>query len=80
MLHALSSRKFPVHPDLPTATLSDDDDAAPNPITSYLCQWKFPKGHKEWNLHMSDAVFEKHDYQKQKKRKVTPIEDFDPKV
>lgn len=49
------------------------------PVTSYLCQWKVPKKRKESNICMSTAVFEKHDYQKTKKRKVRHIEDFDPR-
>ncbi len=49
------------------------------PVTSYLCQWKVPKKRKESNLPMSAAVFEKHDYQKQKKRRISITEDFDPR-
>lgn len=28
---------------------------------------------------MSEAVFEKHEYSKQRKRKIQPVEDYDPR-
>ena len=28
---------------------------------------------------MSEAVFQKHEYSKQRKRKIQPVEDFDPR-
>jgi len=48
------------------------------PVTSYLCQWKVPRKRKESNLPMSAAVLEKHDFQKQRKRRISLTEDFDP--
>ena len=49
------------------------------PVTSFLCQWKVPKKRKDSVQPMSTASFEKHDYQKQKKKKVSLIEEFDPR-
>ena len=40
---------------------------------------KVPKKRKESTIPMAAAVFEKHDYHKQEKRKVSPTEDFDPR-
>ena len=42
------------------------------------CKWKVPKKRKESNLTMSGTVFEKHDFDKQKRRKISHKEDFDP--
>ena len=36
-------------------------------------------GRKESNMPMSSVVFEKHNFQKQQKRKMAPTEDFDPR-
>ena len=60
-------------------TILADDEEEVMPVTSYLCQWKVPKKRKESNLPMSAAVFEKHDFQKQRKRRISPTEDFDPR-
>ena len=49
------------------------------PVTLYLCQWKVPKSRKESTIAMSEAVFEKYEYSKQRKRKIQPIEDYDPR-
>ena len=46
------------------------------PVTSYLCQWKVPKSQKESTIAMSEAVFEKYEYSKKRKRKIQPIEDY----
>ena len=54
------------------------DEEAVMPVTSFLCQWKIPKKRKDSVQPMSTASFEKHDYQKQKKKKVSLIEEFDP--
>ena len=75
VLHALvaltssGGSGFQLKPALPSTSLPDEEDEV-MPITSYLCQWKVPKKQKESNLTMSAAVFEKHDYCKQKKRRV----------
>ena len=79
LLHALvaitTSGKQPI--EVQSADEVDEEEA--QPVTSYLCQWKVPKNRKESNVPMSGAVFEKHNFQKQLKRKRTPTEDFDPR-
>ena len=80
MLHALvalKSRTNRLQPHLSASDTSEEEDVMP--ITSYLCQWKVPKKRKESNIPMSAAVFEKHDYQRQKKRRLSITEDFDPR-
>jgi hypothetical protein len=64
-------------PDNAGATLDDEEETTS--VTSQLCQWKIPKQRKESDLPMSAAVFEKHDYRKNEKRKVSLTEDFDPR-
>ena len=49
------------------------------PVTSHLCQWKVPMKKKESTLEMSEVSFIKHEYGKEKKRAVEPLEDFDPR-
>lgn len=81
VLHALVAmtvKHFQVQPSL-SSTLDADGDSDAMPITSYLCQWKVPKKRKESKIPMSGAVFEKHDYHKQKKRKIDLVEEFDPR-
>ena len=68
-LHTLSLPSIPA--------LGDEETGLP--VTSTLCQWKIPKKRKESTLEMSKAVFEKHDYEKPKKRRVSLTEDFDPR-
>lgn len=76
---AMTSVNLPVHPLIPSTTFTQQElEDNVMPVTSYLCQWKVPKKRKESTIQMSAAVFEKHDYQKTKKRKTTLIEDFDP--
>ena len=73
VLHALvaltssGGSGFQLKPALPSTSLPNEEDEV-MPITSYLCQWKVPKKWKESNLIMSAAVFEKHDYCKQKEK------------
>ena len=76
-LVALTTNNRQVQPSLPSVSTGDEDEMMP--VTSYLCQWKVPKKRKESNLAMSEAVFEKHDYHKPKKRKISLTEDFDPR-
>ena len=81
VLHALvavTAKNFQVQPALASTSLADEEDEV-MPVTSYLCQWKVPKKRKESNLPMSAVVFEKHDYHKQKKRRMSVTEDFDPR-
>ena len=49
------------------------------PVTSRLCQWNVPRKRKESSIAMSEAVFQKHDYSRPNKKKIKPIEDFDPR-
>jgi len=68
VLHALvtlTTTGFQLQPALPSTSLPDEEDAI-MPVTSYLCQWMVP------------TVFKKRAYRKQKKRKLTLMEDFDP--
>ena len=81
VLHALvamTAKNFQVSP-VSSATLPADEEDEVMPVTSYLCQWKVPSKRKESILPMSAAVVEKHDYRKQKKRRVGITEDFDPR-
>jgi P pilus assembly chaperone PapD len=54
------------------------DEEVPLPITSYICQWNVPRKRKESNLQVSEAIFHKHVYGKQRKHELKAIEDFDP--
>ena len=65
LLHSLVS----MSPELPSSVLVDGDSE----------QWNVPRVRKESNLQLSDAIFEKHDYQKPVKRKRRQIKDFDPR-
>ena len=81
LLHALvamTANNMQLHPSLPS-TSAEDEEEETMPITSYLCQWKVPKKRKESNQPISAITFEKHDYQKQKKRTLSLTEDFDPR-
>ena len=79
LLHALASLTV-AHVqyvgDIPVP-LDDGEEALP--ITSYLCQWNAPRKRKESNMPISEAVFQKHVYGRQRKRELKPIEDFDPR-
>ena len=80
LLHALSAlNTCTFNPGVTTATSDDDEDEAAVPCTSQPCVWKQPKKRKESNLRLSDASFEKHEYAKPVKRKIRPVEDFDPR-
>ena len=80
LLHALSALYTSTFkPGVTAATSDDDEDEAAVPCTSQPCVWKQPKKRKESNLRLSDASFEKHEYAKPVKRKIRPVEDFDPR-
>ena len=75
VLHALadltSKRSIQVeHPE-------DGEEALP--VTWRLCQWNVPRKRKECSIAMSEALFQKHDYSRPNKKKIKPIEDFDPR-
>ena len=76
LLHALSA----LNPRVPTIPhISDSAVEDEIPCTSLPCQWKPPRKRKESTLRISDATFEKHDYAKPVKRKISPVENFDPR-
>ena len=78
LLHALASLTSSYHQHVgDSPVLSDDEEALP--VTSYLCQWNAPRKRKESNMPISEAVFQKHVYGRQRKRELKPIEDFDPR-
>ena len=82
LLHSLvsmTSKNFQVSPELPSSVLVDGDSEQTMPVTSLLSRWNVPRVRKESNLQLSDAIFEKHDYQKPIKRKRRQIKDFDPR-
>ena len=76
LLHALASLTA-THQQHDSPALSDDEEAFP--ITSFLCQWNAPRKRKESKTPISEAVFQKHVYGRQRKNKLKPIEDFDPR-
>ena len=78
ILHALSAIKPTSFQPQPSIPFRIEEEQAIS-VTSYLCQWKVPKSRKESTMPMSEAVFEKHDYSKQRKRKIQPVEDYDPR-
>ena len=90
VLHALASltpTSFHLRLNLPPANFDDDE----TPVTSLPCQWKAPKKRKQSTLPMSEdifqkheyamseAIFQKHEYAQPVKRKIKPMEDFDPR-
>ena len=78
LLHALAAMtqlEFQLRPHLPTLSLDKEDEL---PVTSYPCQWKPPKKRKESTLKMAESVFQKHQYDKEKKL-IESVEDFDPR-
>ena len=81
LLHSLvatTSKNCQVHSELPTLALVDGDIEWFTPLTSVLSSWNV-SSRKESNLQMSEAVFEKHDYQRSTKRRRKQIRDFDPR-
>ena len=76
LLHALSALN-PAVPSIASEGETETNDL--EPCTFLSCQWKPPRKRKESNLRLSDATFEKHQHSKPVKRKVSPVEDFDPR-
>ena len=56
----------------PTSSVSNLDEDLP--VTSYPCQWRAPKKRKQSTFRFADSV-----YGKVKKRRLKPLEDFDPR-
>ena len=75
----MTSKLLQVSPELPSSVLVDGDSEQAMLVTSVFSRWNVPRVRKENNLQLSNAVFEKHDYQKPVKRKRKQIKDFDPR-
>lgn len=73
----MTQTEFQLQPALPTSSIDDEDEVLP--VTSYACQWKPPRTHKENTMKMAEAVFQKHQYDK-RKRVIEPVEHFDPRL
>ena len=65
-LVALTTTGFQLQPALPSTSLPDEEGAI-MPVTLIPMSVEGPQKQKESNLPMSAAVFEKHDYRKQKR-------------
>ena len=81
LLHALMSLTAPQF-QLQQSELESHDvlhscDEETVPVTSRPCQWKAPKKRKESTMAMSEASFIKHEYGREKKTTVEPLENFD---
>ena len=82
LLHSLvsiTSKNCQVHPEIPSSALVDGDIERFSSLTSVLSSWNVPRKRKESTLKMSEAVFQKHDYQRLTKRRRKQMEDFDPR-
>ena len=80
LLHDLvvvTANNIQLHPSLPSTSVADKEEET-MPTTSFFCQWKVPKKRKESNQPISAITFEKHDYQKEKKSRLSLTKDFDP--
>ena len=78
VLHALASinpMSFNLKPNIHSAGVTDGDEV---PVTLLPCLWKAPRKRKQSTIPMSEAVFQKHDYNKPVKRSIKLVEDFDP--
>ena len=79
LLHALVSvttPQFQLQPSESPEVLLNSEEVVP--VTSRPCEWKPPKKRKESTMALSDTSFEKPECGKEKKRKLEPLEDFDP--
>lgn len=59
--------------------IEDDEPDEPLPVTSLLCKWNEPCKRKESNMPIAEAVFQKHVYGRQKKHKISPMTNYDPR-
>jgi len=77
LLHALVSltaSQFQLRPTgVPEVLLGAGDGIVP--VTFQACRWKQPRSITS----LAEAAFEKHVYGEEKKRKLKPLEDFDPR-
>ena len=77
LLHALASLSPPgLNPH--AQNISSDEETA-LPVTSYLCKWNVPRKRKESSITISESVFHKHVYGRQRKHELKSLEDFDPR-
>ena len=77
LLHALVSLNPSSQPNSSTVVPIESDSSVP--VTSLINSWKPPRKRKESTLMMSEAKFQKHNYGKQAKHQVLPLESFDPR-
>ena len=77
LLHAVVAATFTKFTIRPTSSASNSEEDLL--VTSYPCQRKVPKKRKQSTLCFTDSVFEKHVYGKVKRRRLEPLEDFDPR-
>ena len=75
VLHALTD----LTPKRSTQVEHPEEEEGVLPLTSKLCQWNIHRKRKESTMPKSKAVFQKHDYSRPNKKKIKPIEDFDPR-
>ena len=59
------------------SSLTDSDNELP--VTSHSCRWIVLRKGKESTARMSEVTFKKHTYGRERKRSLTPIEEFDPR-
>ena len=79
VLHALVALSpHPVQGQTTTTSSQADKEDEPLPITSFACQWKPPRKHKESNLQITEASFPKHVYGRERKYQLLSLADFDP--
>ena len=78
LLHALVSLT-PTSFEPPVANQPTSGEETALPVTLFLCQWNAPKKRKESNLSISEAVFQKHVYGRQRKHNIKEMIDFDPR-
>jgi len=75
---SLTASQFQLRPTgVPEVLLGAGDGTVP--VTSQACRWKQPRKRKESITPLAEAAFEKHVYGEEKKRKLRPLEDFDPR-
>ena len=71
LLHALVAINQPYFFAVSSEDVDDEEEIVP--ATSLPCKWKAPKKHKESNLKISEAEFEKHVYGCEKKNKLKTL-------
>ena len=64
---------------IPSSISLSTDEEQSLLVTSYSYKWNVPKSREDSTIPMSEAVFEKHEYSKQRKRKIKLVADYDPR-